>query len=74
MGAGAQQIVGTDAHVYSATVAPRSYGAKRRQHATPRTRLEIITGSNEVDAVLAVLRENAGGRVEALVQSADNES
>ena len=73
--AGARQIVSTDAHVYGATVDPRVVrGEQRRQHATPRTRLEIITGSNEVDAVLAVLRENAGGRVEALVQSADNES
>ena len=73
--AGARQIVSTEAHVYGATADPRVVrGEQRRPHATPRTRLEIVTGSNEVDAVLAVLRENAGGRVEAFVQSADNDS
>ena len=61
--------------MYGATAGPRVVrGEQRRPHATPRTRLEIVTGSNEVDAVLAVLRENAGGRVEAFVQSADNDS
>ena len=75
MNAGARRIVSTEAHEYAVAANPRVVRGEHRQpHATPRTRLEIITGSNDVGAVLAVLHANAGGHVEAFVHAADNPS
>jgi ammonium transporter, Amt family len=70
--AGALRIVGTDAHVYTASADPRVVRGQRRQRqATARTRLEILTVAAQVGAVAAVLSENAGGPVEVFVQAAD---
>ena len=73
--AGALRIVSTQAQVYAAEADVRVVrGESRRPHAVPRTRLEILAGHTEVDAVTAALRENAGTGVETFVQTADRTS
>ena len=72
LSAGAQRIISSDAHVYTATADPLLVRGERRRQATPRTRLEIVSGAAEADAVRTALRENTTGPVDILVQMADN--
>ena len=71
LSAGAQRIISSDAHVYTATADPLLVRGERRRQATPRTRLEIVSGAAEADAVRTALRENTTGPVDILVQMAD---
>jgi ammonium transporter len=71
LSAGAQQIVSTDARVYS--TAPDSLvvrGERRQQQGAARTRLEVIVVSDRVAPVVEALRANAGSSVEVFVQEA----
>ena len=71
--AGAQQIVSTDALVYTASVDSQVVRGERRQRqGTPRTRLEVAAGSDRVAPVVAALREHAGTTAEILVLDADD--
>ena len=73
LAAGAQQIVSTDAHVYSASADSLVVRGERRQRqGTPRTRLEVVAGSDRVAPIVAALREHAGTTVEVFVLEADD--
>ena len=70
--AGAQQIVCSDAHVFTASLDSQVVRGERRvAQGTRRTRLEITTGPDHVAGVVAALRENAGRPVEVSVHVAE---
>ena len=71
LSAGAQQIVSTDAHVYSASAGSQVVqGERRHQRATSRTRLEVVAGSDRVEPIVAALRAHTGTTVEVFVLEA----
>ncbi len=67
--AGAQRVLSSDAHAFSARSQPQVVrGERRERQATPLTRLEILVGREQVAAVTEVLRARTGGPVHVVVQ------
>jgi len=67
--AGAQRVLSSNAHAFSAQSQPQVVrGERRERQATPLTRLEILVGTEQVAAVTEVLRDRAGGPVHVVVQ------
>ena len=72
LSAGAQQIVSSDAHVFTASTDSQVVrGERRLAPGAPRTRLEITTSPGHVAGVVAALRENAGLPVDVSVHVAE---
>lgn len=69
LSAGAEQIISTEAHVYSTSIDSLVVrGERRQQQSAPRTRLEVIVAADRVASVVEALREHAGASVEVFVQ------
>ena len=73
LSAGAQQIVSTDAHVYTASADSQVVRGERRQRqGTPRTRLEVVAGSDLVGPIVEALRAHTGTAAEVFVLVTDD--